>query len=482
MIDQLFSALGSNIFYAFIPVIFLGIFGFIVLSLGFVNAPKKIVAWLTFAVLAVTAILIYFMEPTNSTFYYGTFVFNKFGIYFAIIMLISGMLVTIPALIGIHQKSEIFYSTLIFVSVGMVIAAFSLNLITIFIAFESVSIGTYVLSSFGKSKRNLEGSIKYFFTGTIATAFILFGTSFFFLGTGSFNLSVLSAVKPAPEITLALIFLIIGFGFKMAIFPMHQWAIDTYDGTENSVSAFLAAGSKILAYLIILRVFIVGFSSDGVDVYYLFVILSILTMTYGNIVALSETNLKRMLAYSSVAQAGYLILIPALIGAVGISDTSVFNLAIASAIYYSLVYIFMKGGSFLMINTLKNENAQISDLSGLSKRAPGTAVSFAILLLALGGIPITGGFFAKYFVFLSLVAGGLWWLAIIAIINSAISVFYYFRVILYMFGKSPEKSDNMILNASTKVPVIVSAFITVGLSILIIYLPVLETAAKGLFS
>jgi NADH:ubiquinone oxidoreductase subunit 2 (subunit N) len=224
----------------------------------------------------------------------------------------------------------------------------------------------------------------------------------------------------------------------------------------------------------------VGFSSDGNDVYYLFVILSILTMTYGNIVALSETNLKRMLAYSSVAQAGYLILIPALIGAVGISDTSVFNLAIASAIYYSLVYVFMKGGSFLMMNTLKNENAKISDLSGLSKKAPGTAVSFAILLLALGGIPITGGFFAKYFVFLSLVAGGLWWLAIIAIINSAISVFYYFRVILYMFGKPPENED-MVLNASTKIPVMVAAFVTVALSILIIYLPVLETAATGLF-
>ncbi len=481
MIDQFFSALSSAEFRAFIPVIVLGLLGFVVLSMGFVRAPKKAVAWLTFASLAVTALLIYFIEPNGETFYYGTFIFNEFGIYFAIILLISAMLVTIPALIGIHQKSEIFYSTLIFVSVGMVVAAFSMNLITIFIAFEAVSIGTYVLSSFGKSKRNLEGSIKYFFTGTIATAFILFGTSFFFLDTKTFNLSILSAMKPTPELTLALIFLIIGFGFKMAIFPMHQWAIDTYDGTENSVSAFLAAGSKILAYLIILRIFIVGFSSDGRDVYYLFATLSILTMTYGNIVALSETNLKRLLAYSSVAQAGYLILIPALIGAVGVSDTSVFNLAIASAIYYSLVYVFMKGGSFLMMNTLKNENAKISDLSGLSKRAPGTAVSFAILLLALGGIPITGGFFAKYFVFLSLVAGGLWWLAIIAIINSAISVFYYFRIILYMFGKPPEK-DDMILNASTKVPVMISAFITVALSVLIIYLPVLESAAKGLFT
>ena len=465
----------------FAPLIFLGIVGFAILGLSMLKTSKKALSWITFASLGISGIMLYFLSPSNTSIYGGTIVFNHFGLYFAIVMIISAMFITYPSMYGLKAKSEIFYATLIFVTIGMIVAAFSYNLITLFIAFESVSIGTYIMASFGKEQRNLEGTIKYFFTGTIATAFILFGASFFFIDTHTFNLSVLSAAVPTPELTISLIFLIVGFGFKLAIFPMHQWAIDTYDGAENSVSAFLSAGSKVLAFVVVLKMFLVGFSSDFRDVYYLFAILAILTMTYGNVSALSQNNLKRLLAYSSVAQAGYLILVLAVVGSVGSVSSNVVAVAVAAGMFYAIAYIFMKGGAFITLNTVKGDNIQVSDLSGLAKKSPGVAVGFSIMLLALAGIPLTGGFFAKYLLFLSLIEGGLWWLAVIAILNSAISVFYYFRVILYMFGKEPLKEDAFNLGNSFKIPVYVSAILTVAISILVIWFPTMIGLAPGLF-
>ena len=162
---------------------------------------------------------------------------------------------------------------------------------------------------------------------------------------------------------IALGLLIIGFGFKLAIFPMHQWAIDTYDGTENSVSAFLSTGSKLVAFMIMLKVFIVGFSGMSGYVYGFFAILAVATMTYANISALSQTNLKKLLAYSSVAQAGYLILVFAVAGYT--SGGSASNYAVAAGMLYSLVYIFMKGGAFLTMNSIKIISPKIDDLSGI---------------------------------------------------------------------------------------------------------------------
>ena len=479
--EILVTSTGLHALSYFIPVIFLSLVGFIILAMGTRNTGKSIMSWITFFTLAVGGVLTYLLTPIGTSIFGGTLVFNSFGLYFALIMIISSMFICYPALKGLTAKSEIFYATLLFVTVGMILAAFSYNLITLFISFEAVSIGTYVLASFGKSRRNLEGTVKYFFTGTIATAFILLGSSFFYLGTGTFNLSILATSIATPEISLALIFLIVGFGFKLAIFSMHQWAIDTYDGAENSVSAFLSAGSKVLAYVVILKVFLLGFSSDFKDVYYLFVILSILTMTYGNISALSQNNLKRLLAYSSVAQAGYLILVLAVVSSTGNITSGVASLAIASGMFYSLVYIFMKGGSFIALNSVNHESVELADVSGLAKKSPALAVSFAILLLALAGIPLTGGFFAKYLLFLSLIEGGLWWLAVIAILNSAISVFYYFRVIMYMFGRNPVGDQEFDLTRSVKVPVYASATITVVLSLMILWFPAVINIASGLF-
>ena len=477
--------LGSTTTFTYlIPEILLGILGFAILWLGTRKLGEKAISWITFGGLGISALLVYLLDPSSGSAYSGVMEFNNFGKYFAIIMIISSMFICYPFSTKNLKKSEIFYSTLLFVNVGMLVAAFSYNLIALFIAFESVSIGTYVLSSFGKSRRNLEASIKYFFTGSIATAFILFGTSFYYMGTGTFNLSLnaLTGVATSPELTIALAFLVIGFGFKLALFPFHQWALDTYDGTENSVSAFLAAGSKILAFMVILKVFLSGFYFDHTEVFYLFVILSIITMTYGNVSALSQSNLKRILSYSSIAQAGYLVLVLAVVAGIGNPSSKISQFAIAAGMFYSLVYIFMKGGAFITMNAIPSDNVDIKDVSGLAKRSPSTAVSFSIVLLALAGIPLTGGFLAKYYLFLALIESSLWWLAVIAILNSAISVFYYFRVITYMFARDPVNKDPIPM--SSRYPVVASAVITVLLffvGVIAAFMPMLINAASGIF-
>lgn len=463
-------------FETMIPVIFLGLMGFVFLASGKIkrSGDATIYSLFSIGVFTITALLILLYDTGLSTYFYeNAFLINNFGAFFAIISLASSAYISYSAGRKIDHNPEIFFSVLLFVNVAIIIAAFSVNLIFIFISFEGISIGTYILAAFGRTKRNLEASAKYFFTGIIATGFIVLGSSYYYLSTGTFNLVPLSVNN--HSMLIALILLFVGLGFKLAIVPMHQWAVDAYDGTENSVSAFLASGTKTLAYLLLLRVFLIGFESIKGDVFILFTIISIITMTYGNFAALSENNFKRMLAYSSIAQAGYLILV---ISAVSYSSSSfVFTIALFSAMYYSLVYIFMKGGSFLAADAVKKEKVMIEDLSGIGKRSPSFAISLSVLMLSLAGIPPVAGFFAKYYLFLSLISANLWYLAVIGILNSAISVFYYLRVIVIMF-RSNVTTDEKIPN-SVVIPVVISAILMFIFSLVIFYEPTIAGFTTG---
>lgn len=478
--DSIFTLTGLSTLKYFFPLITLGLAGFIILFLGTIRSNKKLYASIAFASLVLSIILIFSTFNAGSVFY--DYNINKFSTFFAIVFIISALLVVFPALRGLDRKAEIFYAILLFVTVGMITAAFSYNLVVLFISFEAVSIGTYIITGFRKSRRALESATKYFFMGVVSTSFIIFGLSYYFLSYGTFNLLAAEsgALISTPGALIAIAFLIIGFGFKLALFPMHQWALDTYDGTENSVSAFLATGSKLVAYLIILKLFLVGFSGMQTDVYYFFLILSILSMTYANIAALAQRSIKRILAYSSVAQAGYLIL--SVIVVSGSTSVTAQDYAITAGMYYSLVYIFMKAGSFLTVNVIKKENATLDDISGLSKVSPTTALAFSILLLSLAGVPLTGGFIAKFYLFLSLFQANLWWLGIIAVINSSISVFYYFRIMIYMYAKEPGDSKQFDVSLTTRVPIYFTAAVTVALGFSIpLFTQVLYPIAMGLF-
>ncbi|MCL4328757.1 MAG: NADH-quinone oxidoreductase subunit NuoN [Candidatus Thermoplasmatota archaeon] len=447
-----------------LPMIFVGFAGFLILAIGMKVDSGKAFSSITFVALALSLVSVVWQSYDPVA---GSLVtFNPFNAYFAAILIISSLFVTFPALRNLTERRDIFYSLLLFVTLGMLVASFTMNLVVMFVAFEAVSIGTYVMAGFHKTRRALEASAKYFFTGAVSTGFIVIGLSYYFQATGTFDLTAVTIVSRIPLLT-ALAFLIIGFGFKLAIFPMHQWAIDTYDGSENSVSALLSTGSKILAFMIMLKLFVVGFPLLGQSVFIFFTILAILTMTYGNISALSETRLKRLLAYSSVAQAGYMILVFSAVAYAQYNGMSAgyIQFIVAAGMLYSLIYIFMKGGAFLALNSIGKENPGLEDISGMGTRSPALALSFTVLLLALAGIPLTGGFTAKAWLFLSLINVKLWWLAVIAILNSAISVFYYFRVISYMYRKEPLSGVIISTEKSVIVPVALAAAIVVALGI-----------------
>ncbi len=450
-------------FEYFYSLIILGLSGFIALAIGIRKESKKIIALFTFIILIISFILVVFKSSGYSIYFLD---FTDFNTYWALIFIVSSMVIILPSMHDIQNKHDVFYALILFMTLSMVIAAYTFNLIVLFVSFEGVSVITYILAAYNRTKRNLEGSLKYFVISTIGTAFTILGISYFYFATRTFNLLAVSKLYSNVALLLALVFIIIGFGFEIAIFPMHQWAIDTYDGSPNSISSFLSTGSKLVAYMVLLKILYLGFIPDYNYIFYFFAVLSILTMTYGNISALSQNNIKRTLAYSSVAQAGNLILVFAIIGysyynAALVSRTTLLRFGIAIAMFYSLAYIFMKAGPFIAMSLVKKDKIMIDDFIGLARKSKVTAFSLAILLLALAGIPVTGGFLAKYFLFFTLIIGGLWWLAVISILNSVISVFYYFRIILYSFWKPGDNDFDM--SPEIKYSVIIMALITIAL-------------------
>ena len=336
------------------------------------------------------------------------------------------------------------------ISLGfMGLAVSSYNLLFIFLAFEGVSIPTYVITAFGKNDSELESSIKYFIVGAFSTGLIIFGISLYYIATGSLYLGTVSRFNEIYVLGMGI--LIFGFGFKLAIFPLQGWAIDTYTGTSNPVSSLLSTSSKIMTLGVMMNIFLSSVNFFG----YLkpvFAIIAILTMTFGNLVAISQKNVKRMLAYSSIAQAGYLSTVFLVAG------TGAVTLAIISILMYAMAYGLMKGGSFIAMNNF--DNYDLENFSGLWKRNPLFAASFSILLLSLAGFPGTLGFIGKYFLFLSVISTGtvLAYIVIIfAVLNSVLSFYYYGRVIMYMFwkkGNSKPVSSNYITIAAAAITVI----------------------------
>jgi len=321
--------------------------------------------------------------------------------------------------------------------------------VALFVGFELASMSTYVLAGFEKKNpASLEAALKYFIIGSLSSALMLFGMSLVYGITGSTNIPAIlqyySSNSPVSLDIIAMLFLIAGFGFKMALVPFHMWAPDTYEGSPTVVSALLAAGSKKMGFVAAFRVLVLALVALRMDLQMTFAILAVITMTYGNVVAISQRSIKRMLAYSSIAQAGY----------ISLAFVVTTQMSIAGGVLLALGHALMKGGAFLAVGVVgymvlsDNKDAKnidhLDNFSGLGKRAPITAFSLFVLLLALAGIPPSAGFVGKFVLFYSVTAeavsaasGWLLFIVIVAILNSALSIYYYARVIKYMYVNAP---------------------------------------------
>jgi NADH-quinone oxidoreductase subunit N len=329
-----------------------------------------------------------------------------------------------------------YFALIFFATVGMMIMASAGELITVFLGIELMSISLYALAGYTRRRMNSnEAALKYFLLGSFATGFLLYGIALLYGSTGTTNIKAISEFIASsglrsPTIVSGMALLIIGFGFKAAIVPFHMWAPDVYEGAPAPVTAFMSAGPKAAAFAAFARIFMEALSSLQGEWTAVIWVMAALTMSIGNIIALVQDNVKRMLAYSSIAHAGYVL----------VAFLAAGELGIAGILYYMLAYTFMNIGAFAIITVIGGkgeERVNIQDYRGLGYQHPYAAVAMSLFLFSLAGIPPTGGFMGKFYIFSAAVSEGFVGLAIIGVLNSVVSVYYYLRLTVAMYMEVP---------------------------------------------
>jgi NADH-quinone oxidoreductase subunit N len=372
----------------------------------------------------------------------GMALMDPFALFFTAIIGIVTLL-TILASLGYARREGIdfgeYYVLILFAAVGMLLMAAGGNLLIIFLGLEVMSIAIYVLAGIMRDDaRSVEAAFKYFLLGAFASAFLLYGIALIYASTGTFDLAGInrvfaeqSALRILPIVITGLALLIVGFGFKIALVPFHMWTPDVYEGAPTTITAFMATGVKAAAFAAFVRVFWHALPQLQPSWTEIMWVLAVVTMTVGNVIALVQTNIKRMLAYSSIAHAGYIL----------VAFVAGNQLGTASILFYLLAYSFMNIGAFTVVILLGNkgeERTLISDYSGVGSRHPLLAAALAIFMFSLAGVPPTAGFMAKFYVFSAAIQAGYYWLAVIGVVNSAIAAYYYLRVLIYVYFRQQE--------------------------------------------
>jgi NADH-quinone oxidoreductase subunit N len=443
----------QDILYIIPEIIVVGFAMAILVLDAFVPKGKKsTLAWLSIAGLIVAAAETWGLRDVNVTAFYGMFVLDSYAVFFKMIFYIAaGMAIMIS--MNYIKVEEIergeYYALILFATSGMMIMASGADLISIYLGLELMAMSVYILAGFmrGVLKSN-EASLKYFLLGAFSSGILLYGISIMYGVTGTTNLKGIAAFIQSgqyshPALILAMILMAAGFGFKVAAVPFHMWVPDVYEGAPTSVTAFMSVGPKAAGFAAFLRVFTVALPAIQPDWMMVIAALSIMSMLIGNVVAIAQTNIKRMLAYSSIAHAGY-----ALVGFVAWGGQG-----ISSVLLYLFIYTFMNLGAFGVVIMLRKggmKGEEISDFAGLAKKNKTAALMMLIFMFSLAGIPPTAGFVGKFYIFMAAVNAGFLWLAIIGVLMSATSAYFYLRVIMVMYMSEPEAEFDLASSLSMK--------------------------------
>ena len=446
-------------FYYLLPEILLTGGALLVLLVDVV-LPRREWAALGMALLtlAVTGAAVIGFTGVDTTISAGLLAIDGFATFFKSLVIVSALLTVLmsPSYLRVEGvRAGEYYFLILCATLGMLFMASGVDLITLFIGLETMAVSFYVLAGYLKpNQRSNEASVKYFLLGGFSLGILLYGMSLLYGATGTTSLAgiaeALAGGEPSLTLSLALVLLVAGMGFKIAAVPFHMWAPDVYEGAPTPVTAYLSVGSKAASFAMILRIFIEGLPSLVVDWQALFWVLAAITMTVGNLAAITQSNTKRMLAYSSIAHAGYV-----LIGVVAGTERGV-----AAAMVYLWVYLFMQLGAFAVVAMLRRKDVvgdELQDLSGLYLRKPLAAVAMLIFMLSLGGIPPTAGFMGKLWLFAAAIESGLVWLAVIFVVNSVISLYYYYRVVVFMWLKDETSGPEMAINPALATALVIAA-------------------------
>ncbi len=382
----------------------------------------------------------------NETVYSGFYIVDDLSVFLKAATIVIGILSALfaPGYLAVRRiPLGEFNMILVTALIGMCVLASSSDLITLFLGLELMTMPSYLLTGLHKTDRySNEGGLKYFLLGSFASAILLFGIAWVYGLTGTTNVAEVAAAltgQMSPALLVAIAFLTVGATFKIAAVPFHYWTPDAYQGAPTPITGFLSVGPKLGAFALLIRVFAEALEPLRADWLAIFVVLTVLTMTLGNVVAMTQLNVKRMLAYSSIAHTGYIMV--GIAAFANTSDPDVAAQGIESVLFYVLGYAVMNIAAFAVVGMLQRDTTRFGGLNsfaGLASRAPMRAAAMAILMLSLTGIPPTVGFFAKLYVLLAAVEAGLAWLAVIVVLNAALAAFYYLRVIVYMYMRDPE--------------------------------------------
>jgi NADH-quinone oxidoreductase subunit N len=446
------------------PDIIVIVLALAVLSLDLVISSryKHYLAHLTVIGLVGALLSSFTLLGKKAVFFNGMLSLDSFSVFFRILLLVVAILITLVSVdfFRKHTHEGEYYALLLFSVFGAMLMAAAVDLIAIYLALELASIPSYVMAGYRKGDvKSSEAALKYLLLGLLASVVMVYGISLVYGLTGQTNLSVVASrlLEAQPLLVLAVIFVGAGLGVKVAAVPFHFWVPDTYEGAPTPVTAYLSVGPKAGAFAALLRVFLIAFVAAQAKWIVLFALIAAATMTLGNLMALAQKNIKRMLAYSSIAHSGYIL--------IGLAVASKFSLS--SMLFYIFAYVVANVGIFAVVisQSRRGRGDLIQDYTGLSQTSPFLSLAMSIFLLSLVGIPPFAGFAGKLYLFGSAIQGGFTWLAILGVINSVVSLYYYFYVVRHMYLLPPTEEFGIRTPVSIVLGILVALALTVALGV-----------------
>jgi NADH-quinone oxidoreductase subunit N len=440
-------------FGVILPFTVLTAWACVLLLVDLLMKNKGMTAFLAALGLAVTLGLTLSQNGYSATGFSDAVIVDGFSTFTNALLLLSGLLAVALAFGYIRrtglERGE-YYTLLLFSIAGMMLMTQAADLIILFLALELLSIPLYVLAAFARPNvESEEAGLKYFLIGAFSSGFVVYGIALIFGATGSTSLRAIVAASGGSHsllLTVGAALVLVGLGFKVAAVPFHMWTPDVYQGAPSAVTAFMASGAKIAGFAALLRVFVLAFPALAADMTPILIVLSALTMIVGNIIAVSQNNIKRLLAYSSIAHAGYILM-----AFVPYGQTKVVATSVAAGLFYLVTYAVANFGAWAVVIAREGQEGrglEINDYAGLGRKHPALAAAMAVFMLSLTGIPPTLGFVGKFYLFRAAIEGRFYLLAIIGVVTSLISAYYYLRVVvtMYMRDGDPETITDPWLN------------------------------------
>jgi NADH-quinone oxidoreductase subunit N len=466
-----------------LPELVLSIVGMAILLFGVIRKGDNtlLASMFTLGGFLLAAILV--LASTPGVGFHGQFVVDPFSIFMKELILTGAAMSLILSLDFNRQEGLArfeFPVLMLFATVGMMIMASSANMMTLYLGLELLSLALYVLAAFARDDlRSTEAGLKYFVLGALASGLLLYGISLIYGFSGTMDFAALTKLLAKPEaaspgLIVGLVFVIAGLIFKISAVPFHMWTPDVYEGAPAPITAFFATAPKVAAMALLLRVLATPFGHLLGSWQQLIILVSLASMILGALAAIGQTNIKRLMAYSSIGHMGY-----ALIGlAAGTPE------GIRGVLVYLIVYVFMSAGTFACIIAMRRRGhalEQISELSGLARTDPGLALAMAVFMFSMAGIPPLSGFFGKLYVFLAAVQSGLWALAIIGVLTSVVGAFYYIRIVKVMYFDAPVEEFDRRAPSLSFVAAVTGLFTTFFFIFPAPFIGAAQAAAKALF-